>query len=1064
MLRCITLWSGLGILVLGSLAEAASDVTVTVATPRAFDPCRLFVPHVAKPITVDGRLDEWGDRKPLVVLNRATISRWGAAHLRVDGDEDLSAKVWLAWDRTHLYVAADVTDESLQGGAKGKDWSRLSNFGVDSVILGLHSSLHSGVNRSGSDVQYYLSYYAPGGTPRPLWGNGRYVAQARPGGYRVEAALPFARMVLAAQPGDRLSYYVIVTDLDESASGPTDWGQYLGTGTTELLPGISRHPELRLMPAGADVGGDLILRPKRFRTGDTMEALACVDALSKGGSIRDVRIQDTSGVTRWQAAVGRPLPAGATTLATLRFRVPALSPGAYVLDVGLGRDKALAHAQTAFRVERGEASAPSALPQRIGTVRVSRFHDPNVAPPYEPMKVTRDTYMKLLDEACRTQWQVSLDDLRAGRFPDRGAWTPFEVPYLVLLYKVTGEQVFADLACKVVRTFVDEKLPKTDPVSYGQATFAVAYKLMKEAGRLTPDDDRRWRRLIVECARRYWARTKRLEHTNNNRCFHYMLLYGVALKIDPTVPEASVWKPFVEQSWDYFWKVRDVDENTTGYGLADLKMLCSYATFMGHDAYFKDPEALQFQGRIAHELTPSGLLAPYGDGGHLLNGYTLIGHFELLARLTRDGRYKWAAHRLFEHLVRNKIATPKYPLTSMPGAWGQMFHPLLWALYYCDDTVPEVVPTWGSELLTRKKVIRTTGEEWRKAIYWKMADEPIPHKLILRSGWHPDDLFASIELVGDAGHAPGVPTQVNLLCAKRSVLLMDQNLKSRKHHNLVYLEDLEGFQVPEEEVVSVPLCTDHKAVTLATVRADGFQLLPVTEQRTFVFAKNRFLFVKDHLTFKSRGRYRVSCRWHGQEMGRQSGPNWVNLYTEALEDDLPGLRYVTYDHDLLVWYTPKADRALWAGDLGVTPLFKAYGFQSFCPLEVRQEWEGSVRPGGRLHFTTLLVPHTPMWDMSGVLKDIRLVEDTADRTVVMVRSRGRWCWVVHNRTGATVTVGPAAGRVTTDARVLYVESDGTPEPDKGQMRYGVAADTTRVQVGGKRIHDAKTRTTVEWPQ
>ena len=72
--------------------------------------------------------------------------------------------------------------------------------------------------------------------------------------------------------------------------------------------------------------------------------------------------------------------------------------------------------------------------------------------------------------------------------------------------------------------------------------------------------------------------------------------------------------------------------------------------------------------------------------------------------------------------------------------------------------------------------------------------------------------------------------------------------------------------------------------------------------------------------------------------------------------------------------------------------------------------------------------------------------------------------MLDNRAGAMLTVGPTAARVKTDARVLYLHNDGTREPDKGQLAYGVAYGATHVDVAGKSVHRSKTRATVEWPK
>jgi len=73
----------------------------------------------------------------------------------------------------------------------------------------------------------------------------------------------------------------------------------------------------------------------------------------------------------------------------------------------------------------------------------------------------------------------------------------------------------------------------------------------------------------------------------------------------------------------------------------------------------KDPEALYFHGRFAHELSPCGDLPAYGDGPAWL-GLALVPQFEHMAKVTRDGRYKWAAHRAFEYFRRFRLGDLAY--------------------------------------------------------------------------------------------------------------------------------------------------------------------------------------------------------------------------------------------------------------------------------------------------------------------------------------------------------------------------------------------------------------------
>ena len=61
------------------------------------------------PITIDGKLDEWADVKPVLIQDKKNIVI-GADLWK--GPEDLSGEVYLMWDENNLYVAAKVKDDA----------------------------------------------------------------------------------------------------------------------------------------------------------------------------------------------------------------------------------------------------------------------------------------------------------------------------------------------------------------------------------------------------------------------------------------------------------------------------------------------------------------------------------------------------------------------------------------------------------------------------------------------------------------------------------------------------------------------------------------------------------------------------------------------------------------------------------------------------------------------------------------------------------------------------------------------------------------------------------------
>lgn len=123
----------------------------------------------------------------------------------VDGDRDCSGRVWLSWDDTHLYLAADITDDARAFGPSEQPvWER------DSLEVWI-------------DTQQVLLALSPQGSAAFARGTqrlegGRIELQPTPDGYRVEAALPWAWAPTVPRPavGTTLRLAVGINDADQA--------------------------------------------------------------------------------------------------------------------------------------------------------------------------------------------------------------------------------------------------------------------------------------------------------------------------------------------------------------------------------------------------------------------------------------------------------------------------------------------------------------------------------------------------------------------------------------------------------------------------------------------------------------------------------------------------------------------------------------------------------------------------------------------------------------------------------------------------------------------------------
>jgi hypothetical protein len=208
----------------GGLAQARlrglAAVLLCLSVPAAAEPVRL----PTQAVTVDGSLNEWG------------AATWLSIEPAADGvglrgvfqdDEDFSAVVLVQWDATHLYLAAAVTDDTLDAGRldpADRQWTGSGGQRKDRVFYYDHMKLF--VREPGKSAGYNL-WFAPATDDDGLywWGG----VQRQPEGIRppidvagvvqgttrtFEMAIPWTWMEAYPQPGDVFDAMVLFTDAD----------------------------------------------------------------------------------------------------------------------------------------------------------------------------------------------------------------------------------------------------------------------------------------------------------------------------------------------------------------------------------------------------------------------------------------------------------------------------------------------------------------------------------------------------------------------------------------------------------------------------------------------------------------------------------------------------------------------------------------------------------------------------------------------------------------------------------------------------------------------------------
>jgi len=219
-----------------------------------------FIHCVQRVPQIDGVLADWKDiSAERISINASIIPHRGWVAPSPASDADLSGSVWLSWDATSLYLAAEIKDDDLMAPAESGKWG--SPFGHDSLVVNVKSPpwLTSGGRSSGlgpADAGFGLSFYAKGQSPRPLGDTARYVARRTKTGYTIEASLPFGLLGWKpADVGDRFPLGLILVDIDPSKPGGERFDQYGWNFGPGSWAGMG---EVRLIDKVGAAAGELI--------------------------------------------------------------------------------------------------------------------------------------------------------------------------------------------------------------------------------------------------------------------------------------------------------------------------------------------------------------------------------------------------------------------------------------------------------------------------------------------------------------------------------------------------------------------------------------------------------------------------------------------------------------------------------------------------------------------------------------------------------------------------------------------------------------------------------------
>lgn len=689
--------------------------------------------------------------------------------------------------------------------------------------------------------------------------------------------------------------------------------------------------------------------------------------------------------------------------------------------------------------------------------------------PWKEQPVTRETYMKWLDESGH---------LRYADSPQHGVYGPRHLMPVLAKYVQTGDAKYGQACLAMLKDYEQwmRAAVKKDGwhsnYMHEPTLLGLYARHLSQGGLLDPQRDPWFKDLILFMNRtiHVWGTAEDCWRGPMHRAQGEGLMKALAVAWYPDAPEAAEWKAYSEKVWSDFWPYRDNPANDTGYYYGTTFPLLLGAELLNRQEVFRDPDMRRTWERLLWEVTPDGAICPYGaHGGWNSSAGQRIWMLELLAARTGDGRYRFAAHKLMNYLLYQQERYLTQHILAGPESTEQIAIAYLLA----DDSLQPVAPDSGSRVIHRKETLRLRDKAAAAKYLQELdprpdkakiccglivTDQALPAKLVLRSGWNQGDLFALVDLF--PRHDPLNVTGIVGLTRWGAPLTQTFSAKGSSDENRLAVEDLGGtaplrFNTDPSlsdayyQQVGIPEFADMKGATFATVKVTDYQGFPLKLTREFLFIKNRFLVARDLPEFEEAFFAQVGPVWNTQNIGPQLGDTWANTFLSSPRAQGVGLH--TPPQDLLVYFTPQPNCKLQVQDrTAVDPR------AADMPAQLRYTWRGTTQPGQKLLFTQVYYPHAPSVkrvfsnapgatrpaDLLGTAgaDGIQVLLDTREATVLrFTLDPDRVEWLVSNPAGQTVT----AHGLSTDARYLYVDLS------QGQVRSICAVEATLAAVDGQ---------------
>ncbi|MHC4607666.1 MAG: hypothetical protein ACYTAF_12190, partial [Planctomycetota bacterium] len=353
-------------------------------------------------------------------------------------------------------------------------------------------------------------------------------------------------------------------------------------------------------------------------------------------------------------------------------------------------------------------------------------------------------------------------------------------------------------------------------------------------------------------------------------------------------------------------------------------------------------------------------------------------------------------------------------------------------LWFVSHTLSDGGSTWT----TRKRVVPIPKPEWRepRPRQFVFAGERVPDKVILRSGFDPDDLHAVVNLLGGYMHGQQEIGAVTSLVDGGSVLLAGTPIPYFTQQNAAEDESAPllrrhwgGSAADPGSHATITRFSDSRNATVVWIEWKDPQGWNVRQERRLYFVKNRFLLVRDRFAFPTPMGVSVGPVWHAGDVHPERGDHWFDVYYREPLSNVWKVR--NPERYALLYFVPRP------GHVSAFHLEDAYLPGAGCPRDapsdrvalecrsgppyvVHQRWKGDVQANEARWFDTLLLPHGPERGPAQIAEGIRVLH--ADREGVALEvAIGDETWTVLDSPRGTPIEAPG---LSADARYAVLRT------------------------------------------